>query len=615
MSIADGVIGSFNIAGATETQIDFDLLLPASIETIENFDLLLPVSVEAADVFDLVLPVIVSQFENSVSVGNKWKTRIFIDSVDISENLFGQVTVEAEENNSRLGEFSVLSPAVNDLKDFIGKSVTIDYLEFVNGLEVLNERIFTGIIDVVQYDATDSVLSFSCVDDLPIVVDKMTKTQIENLVNGFPSDDVFDEDTVGFEYLTELKETVPVSIEKDRNGNIVRSEWAIQAINETLGEDVIEDLSIDNQIARFIDLTNQVNLKFDSRFTRLVNRELKYSWSGTNPCKTFLVEKFLTNDAVDSALNGVGDAIKDLTLVPLPDNGAYDCNGNGVPTNIFFATEEVRKVINNGFTGTSQTKFSKTITEAFDITLIAPQSIESFGLQPLNDSTSVDVEFDDSDFNSGDLPVATFPQTLANGDSFSDQEDADRFSKAFLSILNQLRTDILLEHRDNIFIVTTAIRPSLELSQYNRINTDNVRASGKVFKFVHVLDIGTGAAKTSTEIKVSATYSSLVVADSDFSVAPPRPNTTPQGTGGTRPSFEVQTVIAATGDITLPDIVDQNVFALNRKISLGGQEFETEGLQLISPEVNDDDQGDQSFNAQSEYIMSIPNDELDLGEI
>lgn len=504
----------------------------------------------------------------------EWEPAVFLDGVDISERLTGQIRVQGEEGAARTASFTMLPEEGEiSLTQWVGKTVTIDYVWNSAEDGPQSWRLFTGIVDVPSYDPINGITLFDCTDDLQKFIEAKTREQLTDLIGGRWSKSIFNDDGDLWQYAQDRLSTIPVSLDLD----VYRSE----RVTDWLGKEepdyvydgfTIEDQSVQVQLASRRDLINTIDIGFDYRFIRGKARRRALRWRhpltfcGVNNGPNLRFATKPTRDMIESAIRGTGWAFGGGTYDLLPPAGKINCGASSGGVIYWNISESNRQKFVVGFTLYMAKQFEQDLTETYKLLLTAPQSIEQVGEIKQEESGSLDAEDDgqedeseqgdvnacgaESSGESGlngssgsfsmqlrvppdpdyiDLIGGNAPGTVnLSGDYYRDRNNkadntTEDAAEAMETLLHKGRTQILAAHRQNVVSWQMPIQPYLDRMQTIELDYERVAAKGKVRYLAHIMDMDSGRAVTEIAISVSRTDSEASATDSDL-IAPNRPD-------------------------------------------------------------------------------------------
>ncbi|MBL4833660.1 MAG: hypothetical protein JKY26_06750 [Pseudomonas sp.] len=208
-----------------------------------------------------------------------WRWAATLAGVDVSANLTGPVNISSEEEGDRVATFALyLGPDAVTIGDYTGQAVTIDFV--LAGDPDVSTRLFTGSLVQPEFDVLTRVLSCNATTRLADTVEAMTLEQIDALVGGLWSVDVFEE-TAGrsrWDYAQERLSTRAASLCAGRDGLPRIVQWFPPSIAYEFAPGSTIYQSLDISLATLSDTTNVVELELDYRYSRYRERTQNYSW-------------------------------------------------------------------------------------------------------------------------------------------------------------------------------------------------------------------------------------------------------------------------------------------------------------------------------------------------
>lgn len=473
-----------------------------------------------------------------------WQAIVVVDGAEQTQ-LTGEINVSGGENEQLLAVFQIrpASGAVN-VSDWVAKSVTIDYAD-----QSQFSRLFTGIVDEVEYDTTDNVLTFTCINKRRDLINDKSKGQLREEIGGYWSKHVFDEEATNYEYANDRLSTVLSAYESTPFNQFQLVPFEAKATPDiTYSEaDIFDGSAVPTFVSRD-QLVNKWTLEFDYRYPRLRQRERSYTWDmlqknlvdgvseGFNNWAEYLRNPvvLLPRDAVESAIESNRWILKDsITFTDLPPAGYYDGWG-WTPKQYTTTTDEsgrqIRKIKDVSAVYTTSAdftialRFAQTITEKYSIVMNAQQSVDQYGA--IEDSTSrgLSVEYDISDweeFTDYSAPTGSLSQ---NGDYVTDQNDDSleggrvQFDNAVNTAQAIIKREIIDSHRQNYCEAGVCLDPRVDLTKTVYVNTGLVQAKGKVYEFEHNMVIDGGEPEATTVFKLAISKSTGSTTDDGIAV-------------------------------------------------------------------------------------------------
>lgn len=471
--------------------------------------------------------------------GGYWRAIVSLGGVDMSARIYGAVSVDETEDGARLADFTLLpfSGAI-DPYDWIGQSVVIEYAEYNSqGAQQGIDRLFTGIVEEPVYDPVSGLTDFACTDKLQEFLEQQSKAQLDALISGYHSVDIFGETDDLWDYAQQRISTQAISFNLNEYGNFRATPWESGG-GKTFGMDSIVHETIALSLIKRRDVTNSININFSYRYARKWQRELSGGWNYPRPFYQYLSEATsLPNRAmVLSALN-TGWDIKAISWQKLPPTGQYS-NAEGAQTT-WGISDELRDSLVFGFSFSASKRWLQDVTEQYSIQVTAPASIEQHGVITNDVNHSIDAPVDDDferqaqaqtvgissysdDSETGEgygyQPPEVGSTKINDSDYIADPASRDAFDNAVNTAIAQARTRILSSHRSNVAIINTLINSSVNTSKTITIDHDKITAKGKVRRVQHVLNTLTGSAISTIEV---ALYQPNIAGQGNDAIEPP----------------------------------------------------------------------------------------------
>lgn len=477
---------------------------------------------------------------------NNWRPTVRLAGVDVTGAVYGQITVDAEEDSARVAEFALaLSPgAAVTLTAYTGATVEIDFSEDVPG--AIPGRLFTGVVDLPRFDPGSRSVMFRCTDDLPGVVAALDFPTIDTLVGGQWSPVLFEETADGWQYARDRLSTVAASLDLTPTRAPRLTNWAAKATAdlEYTAANVI-DGGVVPELANRSDLRNRVDIAFSYRFPLLKRRAVTSSYDVMADVGGLFGDYLLaahwmpTREAVREAAKSTGWTISSESWTETPPPGGYVTTSP--PFIVSFGIDpSVRSLLCMGWTLGLSLHFGQTVDEAYSLRIENAESVAQMGALAESRSYTMAVEFDVAAWESsannpdptGATPVVPGPElNPASGeearaewapDSATDRAAAEA---AILAMVASARATILGSHRQTSVTLATPLDPRADLDKTIRVDCSGIIAKGKARAVSHVLDTETGEAVTKIEIAV-ASLAGLGFAHPDDPVAAPTPPAT-----------------------------------------------------------------------------------------
>lgn len=438
-----------------------------------------------------------------------WSARCLIDAVDVSARLVGQASVTAEEGAARIASVSLLpASGVIDPLDYVGKPIVLDYVLVIGGVNV-PRRIFTGRVDTPAYDPASTLLRLTCVDDLQNRVAELDRAVIDGLIGGRYTEAVQGELDDNWDYAQALLTTVPASLDAGASGGMRVTPWELATTWATYSESALLYERARLTLPQRSTMVNSVSIAFDYRYPRLRQRYTSVGWSGTQIDMAPAGYQYPTQADIEGAANGTGWTVTTGIFYPAPAAIPHSSGGfiypedDAIDLAILYLTQ----------------RHSQTVTEAYALTVTAPESVTLNGELPHALRGALESSFDGTAWESA-LDVAPLMPSGGEQDYAPDAPRVDS-DYAIDTLLDQARTKILSTHRGARVGNAILCNPDLDLDKKVAISTAAVDAAGKVAKVVHTLDFSAGSAVSEFEIAIfGAGGAGIITPDT---LAPPTP--------------------------------------------------------------------------------------------
>ena len=587
--------------------------------------------------------VIPAGLTNPVSSSSFWTARVLLDGDDVSANLTGTLSVDNEEDAAAVCQFT-LKPTLGlvDLTKWVGASVRVFFVKTDKDKNTLTEfLLFNGFVDVPTYDPQSRLTTFTCTDDLQKAFEASTLEQIDAVVGGFWSADVFNEDADKWTYAQDRLSTIPYTMNYDVNRVIVKTPWAAKATPDfTVNAAVVFDESLSVELGNSRGMVNQVDIAFDYQYDTFKEVSKSYYWTmrpGVAQASTVYGITPVTNQMVLDAAESDDWVLNDAPhFQPWPPSGWYDgvavvnADRNLVVGSSFRLSRRFSQYINE--VTTHRLKAPKSIaslgkllvTEEYNLVAEYSEEVGEFGgtvpkygsyeaelntffadeitdNEPVNPSYvgTVNVPFSFSEYKN------TYDSTLVNGVKVYDfsasitLNDRDTLNATVEVVQNLHKSVILKSHRGNSVGFTSLIEPTLTREHTVRVDTPNVVAQGKVRQVTHTLDINAGSALSQVTLGVSR---STAVGITD--VETPLDNVIPE-------PVEEEVVTDAYAPMFLGNWIEADQYAV--KSGSGMEAFYSETRFLVpTPGVDQESLDEVTLTSEKEFIIDIPDEELTL---
>lgn len=478
-----------------------------------------------------------------------WTTKVLLKGLDVSVNLTGTLMVDREENAAAVAEFT-LKPVAGpvDLTSWVRAEVLVYYIPTTStGVELYQQLLFKGFVDVPTYNPTTRLTTFTCTDELQKSFEAKSTSEISAVVEGFWSENVFTLETDKWSYAQDRLSTIPFTLDYDVNNSLVKTAWEGKATPDfTLNEAVVIDGTLSVSQANSRSIVNTVDLTSTYQYDSFKELSLRYAWEMRPSVKDGILNygiKTVTFNHVVNAVQSAGWVFeKAPVFTAFPPSGRY--------AGVVILNIDNEQVVGAQFVATK--RYRQYVNDSLVLKLVSPKSVASLGPLKTTQSFSLSAEyseeadkFDETVESTGEFTavlntffadnvedgtainpsyigeqLVTFPyQEYSNQDyaeveqvgvdtihDLSDTLVANKradFESTLEVLQNLYRTEILGSHRNNSVTVSMLIEPNITREHTVRIDTDAVKAKGKVRQVTHTLSLDTGSALTEVSIAVS----------------------------------------------------------------------------------------------------------------
>jgi hypothetical protein len=542
-----------------------------------------------------------------------------IDGENVSELLTGQIRVELERDGAALAEFTVLlNPGPVNPLAYMGKACQVFYRDFLAG-SWTEELLFDGWVIRPEFEPTDRLIRCDCSDRLQDLLEAMTVEQIDELVGGLWSEDLF-EPAAGrsrWDYAQERKSSRPYSLQKPPGGAIEMLPIEGGAPAFVMGEGVTLDRTLAWAPVELSARVNVVELVAEYRYAKLRQRHQQFIWEHPAVAGVSEIEGFcivygelgstevpdieqITSETQSAGYQAV---LQGADWYRVPGSGA----GSLCDPPFGWTNNYPDLLLGANWRGAM--RWVQQVTERYTIRVEAPGSVAAAGEVVQRDQVAADSsdvervsEWENAVFDVQD-PDAVED---ALGDWVVDLREVDRWSAALQCMLSIHRATLLRAHRENrlSYQMPTTDVMAMELRHTAKVEDQGARCQAPIWSLIHELDIDEQTAITTILHAVSQGGGDVT----DPLVMPPVPPSTPAGSPGSAITLATQLYPREGGVVYDPDL---DGFAGN----YGGAEGETfpRRMQLTAPEIPAEHRDEFIADAGTIiYQVAIPDDLLEF---
>lgn len=460
-----------------------------------------------------------------------WTIIVTISGVDVTESIFGNIVIDAEEDSARVADLTIAPASTSfTVAAWVGKPITIDIAAMHTGSPTSVERLFTGIIDTPVLDLAGRRIGLRCTDDLQGVVEEMDAAAIDAAIpDGYYSPAIFDPAARGWSRAQDRLSTVPASLDLTPARALRLTAWEPKfAADLAFTAAHLLDNSLSVSIAGAHDLTNSVAIDFGYRFPRVKAETYAVGYdyvnAGTISAFASALSWFLQRSAVESAIKSAGAKIVAISYTPLPSSGI----GSWIPS--LYDAE-----LCMGFTATVTFDYGQTIEERHAITVYAPNSIAAVGARGARLSGALEGVYPPivaaetsmllygnaiSSIPPQDTAAGVIGQTVAAEVTLTPDSDRAAADAAMETLIAIAKTKIWASHRHNTVAASVALNPSIDVDKTISISAPGVSAQGKCRSLTHRLSPETGQATTDFAIALCSVAGTGVGHDETPTAAP-----------------------------------------------------------------------------------------------
>ncbi|HBO1011786.1 TPA: hypothetical protein L4E51_006210 [Pseudomonas aeruginosa] len=432
-----------------------------------------------------------------------WRAIVRVGDVDVTPLLTGEIEVDREEGAAGVASFSIYlgdDPVVP--ADWIGRTVTIDYATETAG-ELSQGRRFTGRVTQPAWNPVRRVLGVSCTDQLQQRVEAMAIADVDALVGGKWSADVFEsvEGRSRWDYAQERLTSVVGSLDCSAYGALRVTSWHSVAPTFEFGPGSTVYGSLAVELADLSSQTNRVEIECDYRFSRLWQWNINYGWKapGTDGqdgepgfCNWRPESHELPDtEMVESATSSSGQTLiqSSTEYYPLP------------PTGIYYTPPQSWA---NKYTGlllgadwAAGRRWVQAVTESYRIAVEVQPSVLATG--PIISRSRASFEID------SDLAESWESAAITGGSSgHIDQPSETRRIGALTCLLEQARATLVGAHRGTTvsWDCPTSMVMAVDLTHTLKFDDQRIKAVGKCRRVLDRFDLESGSAITTLSIAV-----------------------------------------------------------------------------------------------------------------
>ncbi|HQU77977.1 MAG TPA: hypothetical protein PLU47_00770 [Azonexus sp.] len=478
------------------------------------------------------------------TVAAVWGVQVLVGAVDVTADIVGELTVEAEEGAARVADL-VLQPgagATVDVPSWTGKPVVIYFTDMSTGVATSAVVLFSGIVDLPTIDLRTRCLNLRCTDDLQGVLAGLSKAAIDTLVGGRWSPAVFNAAADAYTYAQDRLSTVPACLDLDLTRTPRLTPWAAKPTADlSFTADHILENSLVPQFAERVGLINQVDLSFGYRFPRQKSEgyQVNYDYLALHitsfPYWVRDGNPFLSRDAVRSAIQAAGGSIVSETWTALPTTGQVIPGTGGAPAGFWIPNPATDPLFCLGFSIVASFDYGQDIEETYSITVNNPASIAEIGVVRESMSGSLQGQYSDpvavetnvllyknkiSAIPPKDLAAVVVGLTNSADVTLTTDSNRTAAEAAIEVLVDVAKARIFAASRRSSVAGSLPLNPALDVDKTVAINADGVLAKGKVRRVLHRMAPASGRAVSDFELAICSVAGVGISHPDDATTAP-----------------------------------------------------------------------------------------------
>ena len=552
-----------------------------------------------------------------------WTVVVQFGGSDLTNLITGQVEIDREEGAASVaGVVLYFEEGVAVVPtDWTGVALTVDFISTKEGVTT-SARLFTGTLAQPEWDPVSRLMTCAASDGLQRRVEAMNVEQIQALIPGYWSADVY-EPTDGrshWDFAQELLGSLPASLDCSPAGVIRLTNWTPTAPAFEFGEGTTIYQSARVELAEQEAITNFIEIEISYRYARLREFSQTYGWTHPGTGGLTDIAGFCNWRNDDSELpniemilgsgSGAGQVITSAEWYRLPPTHPDPC-GTGMPWINNFSD----LLLGAGWTG--KRRWVQTVTERYAFRLHTAGGEDAARRVTQRRGSSFDIESPESDGWADSLRPIDVNQdrtaTSPGSPGFGPPGDRHNEARRIAGIRCQLETarvELIAAHRRTTvsWDVPTPEAMGIDLVHTLLLKDQGIQAQGKCRRIQHVLDLDSGSAVTTLSIAVRR----MGAGSNQPLTIPPRMGAADGGGGGggAAPSNDLPTQLG--GKLTSEPYDDEKLgFAGNYSIPQDPSlEQFPRRMTVEADEIPAADTDERVYEGTYTYRVGIPDDLL-----
>ncbi|MNZ22483.1 hypothetical protein D3C78_395750 [compost metagenome] len=548
-----------------------------------------------------------------------WSALVTLGGDDVSARLVGTVTVDREEGAAGVADFALFyEPGAAVPVDIANRAVTIDLISTAQG-ETTVARLFTGVVAEPRWNALARTLTVTCTDSLQQRVEALSVEQIDTLVGGQWTADVFEpvDGRSRWDYAQERLQSRPASLDCSAAGELRVTSWYAAAAAHVVfgpGTTLYESIAVD--LAQQAAVTNRVELDVQYRYSRFREHRQNYRWthpgtSGLTGISGFCAwrtesSELPTVEMIIDSVSGGGQVAVEAALYRLPLTMPNPC-GDGAA----WINDNADLLLGAQWTGA--VRWVQQATESYRLTIATEAGIDPASRVISRGGTAFEIEARNG-WESSLRPISVGETgdliqggTTGNYGAPGDRDDEARRAAALSQQLAAAQAELIAAHRQTrvTWSVPTPMALAVDLVHTLEIDDQYVKARGKCSRRVDRLDIDSGACITDLTVSIMRGGG-----ESDPLVVPDRTAGSGGGGGGIAPASDLPTQLG--GRFTSPTYDDDLLGFAGNYSDVQVSELFPRRLDVLADEIPAEDRDEYTATREQTYRVAIPNDLLEL---
>lgn len=475
---------------------------------------------------------------------NGYEPRLYIAGRRIpTVEIHGVITCTFTQDAAPSLTFEIIPPTgLQDVRWYRGKSVVLNIRE-PSGIT----RQFTGKVNTPEVKVIEQKIRFNCSLDMEQNVENLMSRSALNQI-GLYNNEVFSKPETKLQELQDRISTIPSTLNFRKNGRPAVDVITSGSVFKSLSNVEVRRDDISFKFGDGKRYINRVNLKVDYTYERLHHHERSFQ-AGTgygSVCELLSYNySILMRSMVAGAVQGSDWPLKrgGIAYSDIFEPGWYRCgdiqsnqgwigwttlscsgttqavlDDNGDPVTV--DGEEQTEIVNASCTDVaplmcrgagwiSTTRFAQSVKANYTITLNAPQSVSNNGLKERDTTLSITSKYNTEEWEDYNSYTTSIPNGLSvSGTSSTNYWINETSSKAVFNqslniMLNKAKSDIIKSHREDKVLFKRGLWTALQMNHTIQLNTDKVKAVGRVLTYSHVMNPQNGEAFTTVELVLS----------------------------------------------------------------------------------------------------------------